>query len=40
VSRECSSNWEKKNAYKLLVRKPEGRDHWENKNIGEWIILE
>jgi hypothetical protein len=31
---------EKKNAYRVLVGKPEvKRDHWEEQDIGGWIIL-
>jgi hypothetical protein len=30
---------EKRNAYRLLVGKPEERDHWEDQEIGGWIIL-
>jgi hypothetical protein len=25
MGRACSTNWEKRNAYRILVRKPEGR---------------
>jgi hypothetical protein len=28
---------EKKNAYKILVGKPE-EDHWEDQDVGGWII--
>jgi hypothetical protein len=28
-----------KNAYRILVGKPEGKDHWEDLYIGEKIIL-
>jgi hypothetical protein len=31
--------WEKRNAYRILVGKPEGRDHWEDLDVGEWTIL-
>jgi hypothetical protein len=30
---------EKRNAYRILVGKPEGKSHWENQDIGWWIIL-
>jgi hypothetical protein len=30
---------EKRNAYRLLVGKPEGRDHQEDQDVGGWIIL-
>jgi hypothetical protein len=29
---------EKKNAYRLLVGKPEGRSNWEDQNVGGWIL--
>jgi hypothetical protein len=28
----------KRNAYRILVGKPEG-DHWEDQNVGGWTIL-
>jgi hypothetical protein len=30
---------EKRNAYGVLVGKPEGRNRWEDQDIGGWIIL-
>jgi hypothetical protein len=30
---------EKRNAYRILVRKPEGKRPQENQGIGGWIIL-
>jgi hypothetical protein len=30
---------EKRNGYRLLVREPQGRDHYEDEDIGEWVIL-
>jgi hypothetical protein len=30
---------EKRNAYRLLVGKPEERDHYEDQDVGGWIIL-
>jgi hypothetical protein len=30
---------EKTNAYRILVGKPEGRDHWEDQDVGGWTIL-
>jgi hypothetical protein len=30
---------QKRNAYRLLVGKPEGRDHYEVQGISGWIIL-
>jgi hypothetical protein len=33
VGRAYSKNGEKRNAYRLLVGKPEG-DHWEDKDVS------
>jgi hypothetical protein len=30
---------EKRNADRILVEKPEGKDHWEDQNIGGWTII-
>jgi hypothetical protein len=30
---------EKRNTYRLLVGKPEERSHWEDQDVGGWIIL-
>jgi hypothetical protein len=30
---------EKRNAYRILVGKPEGKHHWEGQGIGVWTIL-
>jgi hypothetical protein len=31
---------DKRNAYRILVGKPEGkRDHWEDQGVRGWIIL-
>jgi hypothetical protein len=38
VGGPCSSNWEKRNAYRLLVGRREG-DHWEDQDVGGWIVL-
>jgi hypothetical protein len=38
MERTCSTNVEKRNAYKILVEKPEGRDHYEEQDVGCWII--
>jgi hypothetical protein len=35
----CSTNGEKRNAYKLLVGKPEGKSHQEDQDVGGRIIL-
>jgi hypothetical protein len=30
---------EKRNAYRILVGKPEGKRHWEDQDVGGWAIL-
>jgi hypothetical protein len=30
---------EKRNEYRILARKPEERDHWENQDVCGWTIL-
>jgi hypothetical protein len=30
---------EKRNMYRLLLRKSEGRSHWEDQEVGGWITL-
>jgi hypothetical protein len=30
---------EKRNAYRILVRKPKERDHLEDQDVGRWTIL-
>jgi hypothetical protein len=30
---------EKRNAYRLFVRKPEGNHHYEDQDVGGWTIL-
>jgi hypothetical protein len=30
---------EKRNAYRILVGNPEGRDHWGDQNVGGWTVL-
>jgi hypothetical protein len=39
VSGACSTNGEKKNEYRLLVECQKERDHYEDQDVGEWIIL-
>jgi hypothetical protein len=29
----------KRNAYRILVGKPEGKNHWEDQDIDGWTIL-
>jgi hypothetical protein len=33
-------NGEKRNSYKLLVRKSKGKNHWEDQDVCGWITLE
>jgi hypothetical protein len=37
IVKACSTNGEKRNAYVLVVGKPEGRDHQEDQGVGRWI---
>jgi hypothetical protein len=30
---------EKRNAYRILMGKPEGKNHWEDEDVGGWTIL-
>jgi hypothetical protein len=30
---------EKRNAYRILLRKQEEKNHWEDQDVGGWIIL-
>jgi hypothetical protein len=30
---------ERRNAYRILVGNPEGRNHWEDQNVDGWTIL-
>jgi hypothetical protein len=30
---------EERNAYRILVGKPEGKYHWEDQDVGGWTIL-
>jgi hypothetical protein len=39
IDRAYSTNGEKRNAYRILVGKPEGKNHWEDQDVGGWIIL-
>jgi hypothetical protein len=39
MSRACSTNGEKRNIYRILVGKPEGKNHWEDQDVGGWKIL-
>jgi hypothetical protein len=39
MGRPCSTNGEKRNAYRTLVGNQKERDHEEDQNVGGWIIL-
>jgi hypothetical protein len=28
-----------KHSYRILVRQPEGKNHWEDQEVGGWTIL-
>jgi hypothetical protein len=30
---------EKRTAYRILVGKPEGKNHWEDRDVGGWTVL-
>jgi hypothetical protein len=30
---------ERRNAYRILVGKPEGKNHWEEQDVDVWTIL-
>jgi hypothetical protein len=34
MGRACSTNGEKRNAYRILVGKEKVRDHWEDQGVG------
>jgi hypothetical protein len=29
----------KRNAYRILIGMPEGKNHWEDQDVGGWTIL-
>jgi hypothetical protein len=39
MGRACSTNGEKRNAYRLLVGSQKERDHWEDEDVDGWTIL-
>jgi hypothetical protein len=39
MGRACSTNGEKMNTYRILVGNPEGKDHYEDQDVGGWIMF-
>jgi hypothetical protein len=39
MGRACSTNVEKKNAYRILVGNQKERAHLEDQDVGGWTIL-
>jgi hypothetical protein len=39
MGRACSTNGEKRNAYRILWEIQKERDHWEDQDVGGWTIL-
>jgi hypothetical protein len=39
MGRACSTNGAKRNAYRLLVGKPEGKSPLQDQEVGGWAIL-
>jgi hypothetical protein len=39
MDRTCSTNGEKRNAYRKLLEKPEGKRPVGRQDIGGWMIL-
>jgi hypothetical protein len=39
MGRVCSTNGEKRNAYRILVKIQKERDYWEDQDVGGWTIL-
>jgi hypothetical protein len=37
--RACSTNWKKRNAYRILVGKREGKRPLEDQDVSRWTIL-
>jgi hypothetical protein len=35
----CSTNGEMSNTCRIMVGNPEGKRHWEDEDVGGWIIL-
>jgi hypothetical protein len=39
MGRACSTNEARRNAFRILVGMPEGRNHWEDQDVDGWTIL-
>jgi hypothetical protein len=39
MGRACSTNEAKRNSYRILLGKPEGKNHYKDQDIGGRIIL-
>jgi hypothetical protein len=39
MGRAYSTNWEKRNAYRILVGKPAGKRSPRDQDVGRWTIL-
>jgi hypothetical protein len=39
MGRACSTNGEKRNAYRILVGEPKEIDHWEDQEVAGWTTL-
>jgi hypothetical protein len=39
TGRASSTNGERKNVYRIMVGKPEGKRHNEDQDVGGWTIL-
>jgi hypothetical protein len=39
MGRTCSTNVAKRNAYRILVGRPEGKTPVEDQDVSGWIIL-
>jgi hypothetical protein len=39
MGRACSTNGEKRNAYRILIGRPKGKRPQEDKDVGGWTIL-
>jgi hypothetical protein len=39
MGKACSMNEHKRNAYRILVGKPERKKPWKVEDVGEWTLL-